>query len=76
MPKPVTMWRNIAEYDAMEMKPRWCVFYSEPEINDYRPDASLAATISTQRYMGYRRITKFYELPNPQVEVREVRDAR
>lgn len=55
-------WRPIAEYDAMQKKPRDVVFWAS-ECPSGR--SVLLAKIFTERFAGYRTITHFMAIDGP-----------
>lgn len=51
-------WRPIDEYNAMNKKPKNCVFYFEET-----KDKKLTETIQMSRTFGIRNCTRFFVLP-------------
>ena len=62
-------WKPIAQYDALKVKPKMCVFYFKAETGRN----SLSARVENQRYFGSRVCTLYFELPAvPPVEGEKV----
>jgi hypothetical protein len=58
-------WRPISEYDAMKIKPLYCVFYVKEKPATRGEGIALNELIITSRLYGNREITLFIELPPP-----------
>lgn len=56
-------WETIDKYDTLKKKPKNCVFYVEPMINEDRPYASLKELVVDKRYFGNREVTHYFQLP-------------
>lgn len=61
----VAGWRPIAEYDAVAEKPKGIIVFWAAELKNGR--SILRPRIFTERYPGFRNVTHFYVLPEPQL---------